>query len=402
MIRQITQGASPKTLGLLLAGVLALGACEGENLFVSGPLPGAGGDDADPPEVQITTPIGDSTSAKPIGDSVLVTARVEDDTGIATVTFEGFGFRGDESLGTFEAVPRFETKTVELLRPVEDTTLSRYLIATPDSTRETAHLIVTATDTLGNSAADTVRLILGGPDVQILNLAGGETIQSGKALSLRILATDPGGVRSIEVISTGAVVSEQSIPITPVADSVTLDTTINLPSGVEGQMQLLARARNSLDVIGQVGPLTLNVTDSETNDSIPPSVRFTQSSNSRLELQDALELELEASDDNQGSGIARAGYTVIANSPSRGTSEVASDEVSYDPARTGNLAQTFQVPVFHADQLALPDTLIYEVTAWVVDAQGNCAASVGGQESVSFECETLGSGEIVAADREGL
>jgi hypothetical protein len=402
MNRHRAHGTSLRGLGLLVVGLFSLTACDGENLFVSGPVNADGGaDNGKAPTVQIVTPTGDSTSAKPIGDSVLVSARIEDKTGIQTVQFDGFAFRGDVNLGTAEIVERFETKVIDLLSPTADTTLTRYLIPTTDSTRETAHLIVTATDTLGNVAADTVRLILGGPDVQVLNLVGGEFVQSGRTLSLRILAVDPGGVRSIEVITTGVVASSTSTPITPTADSVTLDTSVDIPAGVEGQMELIARARNNLDVIGQVGPFTLNVITGETADSVPPTVTFVQTSPGRMELQDVLQIDISASDDNQGSGIARAGYTVIATSATRGTSEIVSNEIAYAPSRTGNLAQTFQVPGFHADPLSLPDTLVYEISAFVVDERGNCAASVGTAGGESLECATLPGGQIVAQDRQG-
>jgi len=403
MARHRTHGTSSRGLGLLLVGIFSLAACDGENLFVSGPTTttGGGADNGKSPVVDIVTPTGDSTSAKPLGDSVLVAAHIEDKTGIRTVQFDGFAFRGDEALGTAEVVARFESKVIDLLSPSSDTTLTRYLIPTADSTRETAHLIVTATDTLGNVAADTVRLILGGPDVQLLNLAGGEFVQAGRTLSLRILAVDPGGIRSIEVIATGVVASTLSTPISPVADSVILDTTVDIPVGVIGEMQLIARARNGLDVIGQVGPFTLNVITGETVDSISPTVSFVQTSSPRLELQDVLQIDISAADDNQGSGIARAGYTVIASSETRGTSEIVSGEVTYSPSRTGNLAQTFDVPVFHFDELALPDTLVYEISTFVIDEQNNCAASIGSEDAEALECETLPGGQIVALDREG-
>jgi hypothetical protein len=383
---------------------MVLAACDGENLFTSPSLPGGsgGGLGGGAPSVQIEAPVGDSTSAKPIGDSVLVTARIRDNTGIKTVQFDGFAFRGDESLGTNEVVARYETKVVDLLAPVGDTVLSRFLVATADSTRETAHLIVTATDTLGNAASDTVSILIGGPDVQLLNLEGGETIQSGRTLSLRVMARDPGGVRSVEVILGGVVSQTVSEAINPVVDSVLVDVAVAIPAGAEGDLQVLARARNNLDIIGQAGPFNLRVSTSEAADNTAPSLTFTQESRARLEIQDVLRIDLSGADDNQGSGIATAGYTVVGRSPTRGTTEVVTGQTAFNPPLTGNVAATFEVPVFHVDQLSLPDTIAYEITAWLVDSAGNCAASTGADERESLECGTLATGQTVATDRTGL
>ena len=65
------------------------------------------------------------------------------------------------------------------------------------------------------------------------------------------------------------------------------------------------------------------------------------------------------------------------------------------------MSETFKVPTFNVDSLNLPDTLLFEATGYLIDAQGNCAASVGGPELVSLPCDTLATGEIVAQDRRG-
>ncbi|RMH16321.1 MAG: hypothetical protein D6701_09075, partial [Gemmatimonadetes bacterium] len=242
----------------MLLGVVALVACDGTNLF-TGPPPTTGRDDTEGPAVQILSPSGDSVSAKPIGDSVLVTVRVQDKVGVDSVAFTGVAFRGDPDLGTDTVVTRFEEKRVRFVASTEDTTVSRFLIPTADSIKETAQIIATAWDSAGNPSADTVPLILGGPDVQILNLVGGEFIQAGRELSVRVQAQDPQGITSVTLIATGAVTATVVKPINPPADSVTVDTTLTIPNGSVGELQLLARAANSLDVRGQVGPLTLTV-----------------------------------------------------------------------------------------------------------------------------------------------
>lgn len=111
-------------------------------------------------------------------------------------------------------------------------------------------------------------------------------------------------------------------------------------------------------------------------------------------------VEVTARDDNQGSGIGRAGFTVLAISPTRGDTVVQTSDVTFPTPRTGNLTQVFDFSVFNADSLALPDTLIFEVVGFVVDAQGNCSAAVGADSLAALPCGSL-SGATVAQDRPG-
>ena len=384
-----------RIFGVLLVGV-GFAACEGDNLFTG--LPRSGQVDADLPVVEILDPPSTAvTVAKPVGDSLLVTANVSDDTGIATVIFQGIAFRGDAALGTDSLVQRFDTKVVDLLPPVEDTIISRYLQATtPDSTLEVVQIIVTAIDTLGNAASDTVPINLGGPDVEFLNLVGGELIQSGRTLGLRIQAQDGLGVRQIEVVVEGVVATTILSVVSPVADSVVLDTIVDIPAGLTGQMTITARAWNTIDIIGQAGPLTVIVTSSAGGDTIAPAVQLIATSEDRLELQDLVHIEVNARDNNQGSGIVATGYTVLGISPRRGDTVSSTDQQTFGP-RTGIVTMLFDFQVFNADPIALPDTLVYEVFGWAVDDAGNCGASVGAPDFVTLACGQL-AGFTVAQD----
>ena len=388
-----------RLFGVLLLGV-GVSACDGDNLFTG--LPRAGQVDADVPVVKILDPpSANVTPAQPLGDSLLVTVDVRDDTGIATVVFQGLAFRGDAALGTDSIVERFETKVVDLLPPVGDTILSRYLKATPDSTLETVQIIVTAIDTLGNSASDTVAIFLGGPDVDFLNLTGGELIQAGRTLGLRVKAQDGVGIRQVEIIVEGVVSDTIVVVISPVVDSLVVDTIVTIPAGVTGQMTITARAWNSLDVIGQAGPLTLTVTAIAGGDTIAPLVQLNATSEDRLELQDLIHVEVNAQDNNQGSGVVAAGYTVLGISPRRGDTVSSTDQITFGP-RTGTVTMLFDFQVFNADALALPDTLVYEVFGWAVDDSGNCGVSVGAPDFVALACGQLAGftvAENIVGDR---
>ena len=118
-MRRKTFGFRLSALGATLALVTA--ACDGSNQFATG-----GGGDGAGPRVDIEVPRGDSLSAKPVGDSVMVRVRVRSSIGVDAVRFEGFALRGDPSLGTQEAVARFVPKDV-VLASTRDTILTRYL-----------------------------------------------------------------------------------------------------------------------------------------------------------------------------------------------------------------------------------------------------------------------------------
>ena len=394
--------ASPARLAAVMAGVLLLAACDGPNQFAT-PIPGTGlaGTDTRPPTVEIQQPRGDSLSAKPIGDSVLVRVDVSDNVGVDSVVFTGVAKRGDELLGTDEVVERFLPKLVPLPPGTRDTTVTRYLNPTPVSVRELSFIVVAAYDSDGNVAVDTAQLILGGPDVALENIEEGQSIQDGLGLALRVRAQDPQGIIQVQLNFTGAFTQSVVRQVTPTADSVVFDTTVVVPEGVAGQLSIIAVARNALDVAGQDGPIRVNVVSSTAGDTIVPGVESVASSNQRLELKDSITVTVEGRDNVQGSGVRTAGYTVYAISPSRGDTLIRSGERAFDPALAGNVSETFKVPTFNVDSLSLPDTLVFEVFGYLVDAQGNCAASVGGAGRVSLPCETLATGETVAANRLG-
>lgn len=389
-------------LAMALAAVTLLLACDGENLFV-GPAV-TGGVDTRAPTVQILAPSGveGAPSAKPLGDSVLVTVQATDDIGLDSIIFFGIAFRGDVDLGTDTIVTRFESKTALLLTMPEDTTVSRFLIAVDDTIKETAQIVAFAFDTLGNVSSDTVPLVLGGPDVQILNLAEGDVITAGGALSLRIEAQDPLGIASVRVDLTGAVELTVSQAVNPPEDTTTVDLVIPIPPLATGALELVARASNTLDVTGQTGILNLTVVSSQAGDIIPPTVKFELSVGDRLELQEFINVEVTARDDNQGSGVRTVGFTVLSISPTRGDTLIQTSSTTFAAVRSGTVVEDLQFPVFNADPLALPDTLIFEVTAFAIDDQDNCSASVGVDSLVALPCTTLPSGQTSALDRSGL
>ena len=154
-----------------------------------------------PPDVRITAPLDGASRA--IGDSILVETFIAKlaapfRTGITTLRLEGVAFRGDPELGTFQAVPRFLTRTVTLDPPVlTGQVITRYLIPTPELTEEPVHIIATATDEWGNQGADTVRIDLApdtlAPSVAILFPLAASAWAAGDSLLVQATGTEPAG-----------------------------------------------------------------------------------------------------------------------------------------------------------------------------------------------------------------
>ena len=160
-----------------------------------------------------------------------------------------------------------------------------------------------------------------------------------------------------------------------------------------------ARSRT---VPGQTGVLNLTVVSSLAGDIIPPTLKFETSTGGRLELNDVVNVEVTTVDNTQGSGVSTVGITVLAISPRRGDTLVQSNSITFPAARTGTVVQDLTFPVFNADLLSLPDTLIFEVTAFAIDFQGNCSASVGLDSLTALPCTVLPTGQTGALNRSGL
>ncbi len=400
MRRNGIEGARLAAVGAAMATVLAVAACQGTNLFSLQGQGGAGaaGADTAAPSVSIQSP--HSLSAVPVGDSVLVQAKLTDNVGVRTVRMYGFDVRGSQTLGTDTVAQRFVEKDVTLPAGISDTILTRYLQPTADSTRDTVSIVVAASDSSGNTGADTVQLIVGGPTVQFLGMTDGQKVQAGLNLTLRLQAVDPSGVNRVGVSLTGAVTDSIVENLNPSADSVVLDTVVAIPSAARGAIEVTGTAVNSRGIVGQNGPLTLNVVAGGGGDTIPPHLQETASAPSLMELGDSVLVQATGADNLQGTGVVRVGYTVLAISVRRADTLMETDSATFSPPRTGTVSKSFGFRPFNVDSLGLPDTLDFQVTSWMLDAAGNCAATTS-TDTASLACGTY-KGARVAAGHPGL
>lgn len=159
------QGTSVRLLlaAAAMGTMSVVAGCGGTNLFSVSGVSGSGGatGGSQAPVVQILNPPSDTVLS--VGDSVFVRAQLTAGAaGITSARLYGFAHRGVDSLGTGQDVPRFTEKDITFAAAVADTTVVRYLAATADTTHETVYLVVEATDSAGNTGADTISVSVGG------------------------------------------------------------------------------------------------------------------------------------------------------------------------------------------------------------------------------------------------
>jgi hypothetical protein len=370
-------GLTPVLVGFSL---VLLGAC-GENMFTD---PGVTRNDAEDPSVTIQEPNPDQRVAA--GDSVFIRVDVSDDAGIERVELSGFALRGSEALGTLTAVTRFEPKIIDLstLSPtVRDTTLLRFLVATPDSVSEDSVFVVaTVFDVAGNEAADTIRIGIGGPRVRIVSPVSGTEARAGSDIRVRITATDTlQRLLSVRLTSTGALTLDTILRFDPPRTTLDSIVSIQIPTNlVDGTFELRAVARNAINDSTVSQPVSLRLQPAAV-DQQAPTVRFRVTSPARAERNDSVTVTVVATDETR---IDRVGVTLL---PIHRLATRTDTLTVRSPSVPGDSA-TFRISL---EQLGFPvatdsSTLRVEVTAFAFDAAGNCASATVPNTPLSEAC----------------
>lgn len=383
---------------VLFALLFALGACDGESYFGTGPG-FATGRDTIPPTIEILQPRADSTIS--VGDSLLVEVQLEDNRGVAAVELTGVARRGDPMLGRETTVERFEPKSVTFSPPTKDTVLVRYLIPKPDTVSEYVSITVTARDTTDNSATASVQIrLVRGPRVGMTTPTAGQVVTAGRRVPIRVVAIDPAGVSKIRIEYGGVLQDSVVLALSP-DTLITADTAVVLPPGATGTLEIRLAAWNVLGIGTRTAqPLRFPVSLPEA-DQMGPSVSVELSAPPRMELADRVRVRVTARDNDGGSGIARLGVTALAINV---RSAFVADTVPLGPRldttyaipQQGVVVKEFSFGPFNVDPLLLPDTLRFQVHAFAVDSAGNCAAAVA-TTAQSLPCGSFRN-EIVAAN----
>ena len=205
------------------------------------------------------------------------------------------------------------------------------------------------------------------PTVSVTLPTAGAQVLAGRTMRVRAVATDTLGITLLQVDIRGAATGTVVGRFDPPRDTVVLDTTIAIPAGVTGRVEVTATARNSLGGTATTAARSVSVGGIE---STAPTVAVTATVPVRMELTDRLHLHITAADNDGGSGIAQLGATVLALSGTKPDTFLLNVPVkSFSPAATGPV--TYDVDVAPPAGQALPASLTIQVYAFAVDSSGN-------------------------------
>lgn len=347
--------------------------------------------DSAAPAITINAPAANATL--PLNDSVRVNVRVQDPTGIKEIRLIGQSTRVD-SLGPTRVITRFAEKVITF--PISpgaplptDTTITRYLLAIPDSISEPVQIIVTASDSIGNSAAATTTILVGGPRVELRNPVNNAQVTPGGTLPLTAFAVDrSAGIDSVQFTLTGA---QNAIikycgaahcqPLTPSNDSVLVNHSY-VVGAATGTVTITATAWNRNRVAGQSSPVAVLVSTTAVTDAAPPQVRVAMTANDRVELADTIVLNVAAQDVG-AAGLRRMGVVVMATPGGTGVDPdtLYLDSVFTGTGRTGLQPASFKFTLAdfgftEATLIRLPRSITLQVHAFAVDTIGNSGCNV--------------------------
>ncbi|MFP4623857.1 MAG: YncE family protein [Gemmatimonadota bacterium] len=225
--------------------------------------------------------------------------------------------------------------------------------------------------------------------------------------TIRIVGTadDPYvGVERVDVSWTGALTGEFERTYPDHPEQVRIDTTLAVPFGTDGTVEFRIRALNEYGSTAESDHVEVLVV---AEDTIRPSVGVRMDAADPMALSDTLWLDVEAYDDEFGSGLGEVGYQAVL----RPDSDPAID-IDFRETLAGADTTLRRFPIALADHFTpatRPDTLQVDVRAFAVDQAGNCGAAVteeptpglcevGADGTVQFLVDPASTGTAVAAD----
>jgi hypothetical protein len=269
--------------------------------------------DAKAPTVDVLNPLVNGHVAA--GDSILVKVHMADNSGVGSVTFDGYTMRGDPNLGkqvTLQRYPLVRAPASGSFPVVRDTVITRYIyVATPvDSTNDTLNVRVVATDNAGNVTTKIVKTtVTNGPRVTIIKPTVPDSLTASNpttTLRITVTATSTAGVSQVgfDLTDSGwptTIAGRYETTLVSPSNSITWTRDVAIPSNAPPK-GLLTIAPIATDVNGQPGAgsaFTIAV-----RAGAPPAPLVTQKIPVRAEVTDTIVVAAS------GTSLKTVGYVI--------------------------------------------------------------------------------------------
>ena len=329
--------------------------------------------DAQAPVITILKPTAAGHIA--VGDSLFVSVRVTDNTGVTSITIDGYSTRGDSSLGTGVTPGRYFPVTATIA-PSRDITINRWLKTTGDTIADSVIVRVVASDARPNTTTATLKIATV-PTISIQSQSVAAHNAAGRALSardtvdVRVIAGDTTGVRSVgyrlyHMIGTDSLLVRQDSVAAPAA-SYSMSNVFKpvLPDTLTPGTYALRgfeRGGSAVALRTIVGP-TFTV-----RDTLAPVVTILNPLEPyRLTVGDSLPVSVHLTDNHKLVRVTLRGFTVRGDS-SLGTAVTRERYPIIAATATGRdtIINRYLKPALPVD--SIPDTLV--VVAIVTDSSG--------------------------------
>ncbi|MEX2178812.1 MAG: hypothetical protein WD801_08895 [Gemmatimonadaceae bacterium] len=259
--------------------------------------PAPGDPDTEAPLVRIQVPVATPIQLINVGDSILVVARLNDDRGVARVTFTGLRMVGDPDLGTFQEIQRYRTVVApgagaSFRAGLTDTIVRRYIHpATPlDTTLDSLIIVAVLTDASGNTHSERRRVdLVTGPEVDIISPTTGDEVPQGRPMTVQVSVEHLDGVDELTLQVAGEAgwptplneTIQQTFPANTTIDTFEVSVTVPADAPLGGRITINASAVDVNGNPGSAAPVTVTVRAVGT---LPP--RVYQTVPAKLEMSD--------------------------------------------------------------------------------------------------------------------
>ena len=329
------------------------------------------------------------------GDSFKASFKATDGSGVSSVSFAAYSVKGDSSLGTFSATPRYTAIVATMPAPqTKDTTIQRYFIPLPAQITDSVFLAATVTNINKTTvtilrrihvAGDTVRP---GDTIQVPAKVPILTVAVGDSVFVKTHVMDNRGVVSLSL--TG--VAKRGNPLLGTDTVVARYTprTVALPQSKDTVITRYLRAATPIDSTGEYVYIIVTAADSAGNKradttqvrvvSGPRVSIFTPASNAVTSPNKQLTIQVHA---QGGQGVKVLGYRALG--VFNDSNSTTAGPVNGKLLDTLTYTNTVTIPA-----ATVPGT--FAITAFAVDSTGNPSAAIPG---VVVTVQPIGVSDVI-------